>query len=489
MKIAKIMVVAAALLSGCRKPVYFPAESLPAAGEREPAGIEAYDVDEDGKADFFMIPDSTGRITRISYDTDADADADAVVNLDRISTEHCRHLVIILDGFGYDLVREYYEKGGLRLFHPPSRVISPYPSMTDVAIEDALGDVPCPGFEAKYFDRRANKLRGGSAAYMAGKNEPYNRLLDYRANLIWDAIGYVYAWEVFGKEINDVKEAFDGTWEKDFLAYLVSSAGVGTRQGAAGQRNCLRKVEQLVKQVVWETRGLTKVTLLSDHGHSYTRAERVDLEKFLKDKGWRPKNRLKDPKDIVAVKFGLVTFASFATQRPQALAEDLATCPAVELASFARGDDVVVRGGDGGRAVISRKGDRYGYEPSSGDPLKLNDILVGLDGSDGYYDADDLLAATAEHYYPAPLQRLWRAHFALVENPPDVIASLGDKYYFGSKSMAGAVTIESTHGGLNYTNSAAFIMSTIAPLPKNMRSCDIDENISKLTGRDFPPGE
>ncbi len=477
--------IAAGVFCGCTKPVYFP-HAAGALADADAGDAAVYDIDEDGKADFFMIPDDTGRITHIGYDTDTDDGADEIIDFEAIPVAQCRHLVIILDGFGYDLVREYYEKGGLRLFHPPSRVISPYPSMTDLSLEDAFGYVPCRAYEAKYFDRKTNRLRGGSAAYLAGKNEPYNRLLDYRADTIWDVIGYVYPWKVFGKEINDVKRAFDRTDRQEILAYLVSSAGVGTRRGAEGQRMCLQKVEQLVNQVVWETRGLTKVTLFSDHGHTYTRAERADLEKHLKGAGWRPAKRLKNPHDVVAVKFGLVTFASFATQRPEALAEELCRCAAVEIASFARDQDVIVLGRNGARAVVSRKDGRYKYAPTSGDPLKLKDILADLEDRDGYYDADDLLAATAEHYYPAPLQRLWRAHFALVENPPDVIASLGDKYYFGSRSMAGAVTIESTHGGLNYTNSATFIMSTIAPLPKNMRSGDIDENISKLTGRDFP---
>ena len=55
--------------------------------------------------------------------------------------------------------------------------------------------------------------------------------------------------------------------------------------------------------------------------------------------------------------------------------------------------------------------------------------------------------------------------------------------------MAGAVDIASTHGSLNYRNSATFIMSTIAPLPKVMKSTDIPGEMKKLLGGPWPMGK
>jgi len=474
------------LLTGCRKPVHFPAGSMPQAAAAAGAKL-AYDANHDGKADFFMFINASGRIDRIAYDRNGDQAPDQVVSLDTVRFQQARHLVIILDGYGYDIIKDYYDAGGLRLFHPPSRVIAPYPTMTDMCMEDLLGYVPCRSFEALYYDRKTNRRRGGKIDYLKGKNEPYNRLLQYRAGKILDAIGYLYPKAVFGKELNDAKRVFDRGATREILAYFVSSAGIGTKFGAAGQTESLPQVERLIFQVLYETRGAVKITLLADHGHSYKKSKRIPLESHLRKAGWRLVKRLSKPKDVVYIRFGLETYACFATNEPQLLSAELVKCEGVELASYAEKDTAVVLSPGGGRAVIRKLGQRYKYEPTRGDPLKLKGILAGLASDEaGYYDADALLKATAKHEYPAPLQRIWRAHFALVENTPDVIISLADGWFSGSKGFAGKVNVASTHGGLNYNNSTTFIMSTAGELPKLMRSADIPKHMSRLTGSPWP---
>jgi hypothetical protein len=481
-----VLLAAASALSACRKPVYFPVESAGQAAKASGA-TAAYDPNGDGRAEFFTFISPDGRIDRIGYDTTGDETPDQIIPLDTIPFARCRHLVLVLDGFAYDLVSRHYQDGGLRMFYPPSRVVAPYPTMTDTSIQDITGGMPCRSYEARYFDRKTGRLAGGSHDYLAGKNEPYNRVLHYRAWTLWDVLGYVDPWAVFGKEVNDAKRLFDRGESKEVLAYFVSSAGVSTRMGAEGQKRSLLRMEQFVQQVIWETRGLTKVTLISDHGHTYTPSRRIDLEGYLRTKGWRPCRKLRGPKDVICVQFGLVTCANFATQQPAALAEDLTACQGVELASFAEKDTVVLLGRGGQRAVIRQNANRYKYEPVSGDPLKLKDALLGLKAdADGYYGADDLLAATLMQEYPAALERLWRAHFGLVQNTPDVIASLQNEFFAGSGHLAQSVTVASTHGGLNYANSVTFIMSTAGPLPAYMRSSDIPAGMRALTGADWP---
>ena len=484
-----LALLAAGLSAGCQDRITFPAESL-AVAAREADAFGAYDAAGDGRADFFLYADEAGRVDRIAYDHNADGRPDEVIPLDAIPFARCRHVVIILDGFGYDVVREYYDAGGLRVFHRPSRVVSPYPTMTDLAMEDALGYIPCRGFEAKYFDRKANRIVGGDLAYLRGSNEPYNRLLHYRARSMWDVVGYLAPWRVFAKETNDAKRLFDKARTREMLAYFVSSAGISTRHGREGQIRCLKRVERMILQILRQTRGLTKFTLLADHGHCYTPCRRLDIEGHLKGRGWRLAKTLRGERDVAFIRFGLVTYASFATRRPAALAKDLAELDGVELVSFADGDTVVVLGGDGGRAVIRAKPPRYAYTPVNGDPLAMKEILAAMGADDeGFHHADALLSATIDHHWPAPLQRLWRAHFALVENPPDVIASLADGVMSGAKGFGSKIDVASTHGGLNRLNSTTFIMSTAGPMPPFMRSGDVPRNMRRLTGEDFPLGK
>lgn len=471
---------------GCRKPIHFPVTSL--TEQATAAGAyRAYDTDENGKADFYLFTNDAGRVNAIGYAAGAQARCDEKIDLDAIDPDDCRHLVLILDGVGYDLVSRYYDVGRLRVFHRPSRVVAPYPTLTELSLTDAFGLKPCRGFEAMYFDRKANRIRGGSMDYLSGKNEPYNELLQYRANMIWDAIGYIAPAEVFGKEVNDAKRLFDRNKSREVLAYFVSSAGVSTAGAAAGQLDCLERIEQFVNQVIQETRGRTKVTLLADHGHSYTPATRIPLEAHLKERGWRVTSRLRRKKDVAYIRFGLETYASLSTNEPAALAEDLIGCEGVALASFAAGREVVVLASGGARAVIRQKDARYAYKATRGDPLKLKPILAKLRAdAAGCYDADELLAATITHVYPAPLQRLWRAHFSLAENRPDVLISLEDWFYSGSTGFGRMVDIASTHGGLNYNNSVTFIMSTAGALPAVMRAGDIPRHMAKLFGEPWP---
>ena len=373
---------------GCAKPLHFPTDSMPAPA-RSAGASAAYDTDGDARADFFTFADPNGRINRIGYDSTANGACKQILDLDAIPPTHCRHLVIILDGFGYDVVKRYYDAGGLRMFHPPSRVVAPYPTLTDLCIEDILGYIPCRGFEAEYFDTRKNKLAGGAWDYVTGKNQPYNRLLAYRANLIWDAVSYVAPWEVFGKELNDIVRFFNRAEGRETLAYLVSSAGVSTKYGASGQQRALKQVERLILQVLWQTRGLTEVTLLADHGHSYVQSTRIPLEEHLRGRAWRLSESLRGDRDVVSTRFGLETYAGFSTRHPAELAADLAACTGVDLVSYADQDTVVVLSADGGQAIIHRHPGRCAYKTLRGDPLKLAAILSSLQAdADGFYDDD-----------------------------------------------------------------------------------------------------
>ncbi len=483
-----ICCIAALALAGCGPDVTFPARPLTPAEAQ--GAVQAYDTDASGAADFFLYADAAGRLNRLGYDTTGDAAADTIVQLDEIPASRCRHLVIILDGFAYDVVNKHYDAGGLRMFHRPSRVIAPYPTMTDLALEDVFDYVPCQAFEAKYYDRRQGKVVGGSTAYLAGRNEPYNRLIQYRAGLL--TVPFLYLWPrpIFEDELDACKRTFDKAATQEMIAYFSSTAGMGTRLGAKGQVESLDGIERLIKQVLHETRGMTKITMLSDHGHGYKPTTRIDFKSLLAEKGWRLTGRIEGPRDAVLIEFGLTTYASFYTNSRADLAADLVTVPGVKLASYADGEAAVVLapGEDGPqRAAIRKSGGRFSYEAAVGDPLGLKPILAQLTADkDGYYDPDELLVATVTHDWPAAPERIWRAHFALVENPADVIVSLADDACVGSKFFATFVHANSTHGSLNRINSTAFIMSTAGPLPAFMRSGDVPKHLARLFGRPWP---
>lgn len=468
------------LLHGCRPAaVTFPAEAIATAPDR--AG---YDTDGDKLADFFCLYNPAGRIDRIGYDRDGDGKCDQIVRLDAIDPRQCRHLVLVLDGIPFDVVKEFHRSGHLRLFDPPAVVIPPYPVLTDLALEDAFGYLPASGYEAKFYHRGKQKMVGGTGDYLAGKNEPFVKIIDYRASPLDDALAYLTPRPMFRRELADAKRRWDRRESMEMVAYFVASAGLGSRSGKEGQLHALRECERLMLQVLFETGGLVKFTLFADHGQTNVPCRPAGLAKHLKQKGWKLVERVRRSRDVAMVEFGLVTYAALNTRTPADLAGDLLECEAVELVSYAAGEAVVVRTRDGHAEVHSTDGRTFRYTAVRGDPLKLAGLVQGP------ADGRSLLKATGDgsHEYPDAMYRLWRAHFALAENPPDVIASLNDGYYNGSGFFAGAVKMASTHGGLNWRNSATFIMSTAGGIAGPLRSEDIPRAVGGLFGRPFPYG-
>ncbi|MHC4216349.1 MAG: hypothetical protein ACYSWP_23605, partial [Planctomycetota bacterium] len=197
-------IVLCLLLSGCQQHLRFQLREVTSSSDS--GARRSYDSTGDGQADFFTFADSSGRISRIGYDNDVDAVPDVIVNLDEIPTARCRHLVIIVDGFGYDLVKRYYDSGKLRMFHNPSRVVAPYPAVTEVSLSAIMGSSAPRAVQSRYFDRKTNSIIGGVMDYIKGKNEPFAASLTYRADQHVDGLGYLLGMPVFVSELNTVKQ-------------------------------------------------------------------------------------------------------------------------------------------------------------------------------------------------------------------------------------------------------------------------------------------
>jgi len=485
------LLLAFAIIAGCAGPLRFP--SAPLAEKETHLGlVRAYDTDGDKRADCFLTRNAEGREFRIGYDTTGDGAADSFVTLDDIPFAACRHIVFVLDGFPYDLVKAFRDKGRLRLFYPPARVISTYPAMTDLALAEVFVSPKPLGFESLYYDHRANRLTGGNGDYLSLKNEAWARVVDYRAGTLLDPIAYIYPNYVFNREMEDFTRLIARRDRRHVIGYFVSTAGLATRDGARGIEKALDAVDRLSHQLVAESRGLVKVTVLADHGHTLKRCERIDFRKFLSDKGWRITDRLSGPRDVVPVEFGLITYASFAAHDRPGLAGDLLQHDGVRFTVYQEGSVIVVRTRDG-EARIERRDDRYRYRASAGDPLELAPILERLK-TEGKVDADgfvadrDLFLATADHRYPDPLDRIWRAFTAMAENVPDVIADLKHGYYAGAAARAVWFdSAASTHGDLERMSSTTFLMSTAGPFSGPLRSRDIPQALERLTGEPWPP--
>jgi hypothetical protein len=489
--LAAALLAALAAGSGCTKAVRFPKASV--AREAGADGLtEAYDTDGDGRPDYFTTENAAGRKVRIACGADGDGRPDGAIDLDAISPAECRHVVIILDGIPYSVAESMYDEGRLRLFHPPSRVIPPFPAMTDTALADVFGARPCGAVESLYFDHASNRMVGGDLKYLSMENESWVRDLDYRAPSVMDGISYVWPERVFTAELADLEKLLEQDDHRDVTAYLVSTAGMDSRYGEKGMRLALSTVDRLAEQLVRDSKGRIKITIMADHGHTLRRGRRIDFAGLLRKRGWHIAGSLTGPRDAVVVEYGLLTCATFNTQSPVELAADVAEIEGVDLAACREGDAVIVCGVHKGKAVIERQGDRYRYRALEGDPLRLAPIVQQL-RAEGKLDADDFAAdadwrqATTLHDYPDPLDRLWRAFHGIVEHTPDVIASLDRDHYTGAPVKVVCFPLmQSTHGDMSAL-STTFIMSMAGPLPPVLRSREVAGALENVLGRPWPP--
>ncbi|HUU97652.1 MAG TPA: hypothetical protein VM487_18100 [Phycisphaerae bacterium] len=461
---------------GCASQPSFPAPIEVRAETNET--VLAFDTDRDQRADFWQYQRPGGRKHALAYAAERSEQPGERIDLDAIDPAECPHFVIVLDGVPFELVDQLYREGHFRFFHPPAKVICGFPSMTDLALNEFFHTGRCLAYEALYFDRRANRLTDGTAVYLSARNSRWLEQMDYRCSFWWDAQAYLNPQALFDHEINGIIRTFRSIEDGERYAYTVGTAGLGTRGGREAILKYLRTVDRLCEQIVFERRGRVKITLTADHGHNLVENRRISFRKALEGGGYRQAKSLREPRDVVPISYGLVTYTAFYTNDPAGVANCLVGHEDVEFACYPA-DDAVIVCDRTGHARITKGETGFVYDTREADPLKLNPITEQLrrDGrlaADGGIDDESLFSATVDHYYPDPLARIWAAFHESVENPPDLIANLRDGACYGSRFFHAMIgNVASTHGSLNRANSTTFVLTTLGELPPALRPHDL----------------
>jgi len=469
----------AVMVCGCGFDAKWPQSQR----EYRPGGAEmlAYRVDGAKKPNYFQkIVD--GRVVELCFDSNGDGGCDETVDRRQDSAEW-PHCILVLDGAAYEVMDELWREGHFRLFPPPTRMISVFPSLTDLAMTQIFQTPICEGPEALYFDAAANKMRGGISSYLKGENAPWLSYMTYHAPQDIGAWAYLTPQSVFDREMRGTLKTFVEAKTGTVTAYSVGASGLGTDHGKEAIRKYLLTVEQLCERVIYDKRGRVKLTLTSDHGHSLQECKRVNFEQTLKKAGYRDAERIDGPNDVVAPAYGLVTYSSLFAKDVPKLARTMLDDEAVDLSTYADGERVVVLSREG-EAAITKGGAGYRYAASQGDPLKLLPIVEQLRGAgkvaaDGTIDDRALFDATTTHDYPDPLHRLWKCYHDLMKCPPQAAVSLKPNRCHGSWMFEiGIGKCASTHGSLDLPNSSAFVLSDIGELPKTIRIDDFQRVIT-----------
>lgn len=474
--------VALLALSGCAGPgpKLFPTH----ASENTKPETRTYDLDQDGRDDFLETLNDDGRVVSLARDKDNDGVFEHRVVLTDIPSEERHEFFLLLDSIPHALVAEAWEQGRFRYFHPPSRVIAPFPVMTDLSIAEFFGISPCPGLESEYFDGK--RLQSGYMNYASGKNTPWHAFMDYTMWSVLHGESYSDPLPWYGRELRRIQEEVNKRSDQPRTrAYVVGTSAIGASLGEDGHRQALDRLDRYCQQLIADSDGRTRITLMSDHGHAFVPSQRIPLDDILREQGYRVGKTLEKPQDVVIPQFGIVTYAAIHTTEPAQVAKIVLGVEGVELAIYPSPDrsTIYVLNKDG-RSTIEANHEsdaiRYKYSVVEADPLNLQRAWASLRTDEqGYVSDHELFEATKSHEMPDAVARIWRAFHGLVENVPQLIVTTRDGYHCGSAYMSRRIDLIGAHGNLRTMSSTGFLMTMAGELPEVMRMSDACETLAK----------
>ncbi len=403
-------------------------------------------------------------------------------------------LVLALDGIAYRDMKALQEgvvctnfwgrRIRLRAFtseegyFPVSRMVSTFPSISDVAWTDIFGDRPLNGYQRTYFSAAAGVqiVENGLSTSMEHERQMHWE----EENSFIRGMGYLCPMHTFEYEMHEMMNHFlqTGSGNSNYYAYIRSSDDAQHMD-----RNILSALCRLDKQLrnlrarcrAQEGHDL-QIAILSDHGHNHAgRAERVGVRDFLKESGYRISESIVNPKDVVLPTVGIESWVEIhnSPADTEALMQRLTHLKGVDvLAAAAPGQTnrFLVMNAKGDRAIVECDPARnsFRYCSQEGDPLQYRPVIESLErkrllDAGGFASADAWMEETLAHHYPLALERIVCGLTRITLNPATILISLDNHYVNAGwlvEKGSRLVTCGSTHGGLDDINSDGILLST-----------------------------
>ena len=403
-----------------------------------------------------------------------------IICLDGISYRDMKALqagVTYKDTHGFQFHRQAFHQG----YFPASRLISTFPSTSDVAWTDIFGDRPLPGYQRTYFSEAANFEMSVNGITTS---------MEHEKQMHWEVengflrtLGYVYPSHTYEYEVHELVRNFLNAkgGGDNFYAYVRTSDDSQHLSRDVFAMLCaldekLQKLRALYK--AQEGHEL-EILILSDHGNNHAGVgQRVEIRTFLKNAGYRITNSIVYPKDIILPTVGIESWVEIhnAPAETENLLQLLPQLKGVDLltARFpGQTNRFIVMNSKSERAIIewNPAKNSFRYSAERGDPINYLPVVQALSqkhrlDADGFATADDWMAETMTHRYPLALERIVRGHSRVTLNPATILISLGNHYVHAGwlvKKGSELVTFGGTHGSLDDLNSNGMLLSSFAP--------------------------
>jgi hypothetical protein len=382
-----------------------------------------------------------------------------------------QRLVLALDGVPYRMFARLQAEGHFAGFHPVSRMVSSFPSLSGVSF-GAIGGGEIPdGYQEMRYDPASNKVVGNTLYTLSGRAHQNLPADNAPHTLTHRLVGYMAPYAMAQRDLGRIRAELLASHKTGYVAYLAQTDVILHVDGAEVGERFLSDLDRWLVELQAEVRSRTgrglMVDLVSDHGSTLVRGREVDLPARLRDCGFRRNDTLAGPRDVAYSLAGII--GSVAVDTAAAQVEPVARCLAgadgVELVAVVRGDRVGVLGADGSEAelwLLVGSGERYVYRSMHGDPLGLLGGAPAGAGTQRQFQGEAQFRASLGAHFPDPLRRLWRAFHGSVKDPSPILLSLADGREAGYRTVRSLAWVRGrggTHGSLTSNASLGILAS------------------------------
>lgn len=471
------------------RPVPFQVETLERIDSNRDGSIDTWRLDstQDGQADIVEFDsDSDGRVDRLQVSHSAVESID-VSGQESLPAQ--RKLAVCLDGVPYEDMATLWDQGYFREFSRPGKLISSFPSLSDVALTELLHTGTVPGYENLYFDVALNKIAGGATSTVSKVRMPYLDALDYDEPGVFKGLAYLIPIRIYHADLGRFRKRYAASRQNAYVAHICSTDSVCHVLNRQQFLKLLLEVDRLLREIYIEQRGQLDFFVFSDHGNSHVQNRRIDLDGFLAHHGFQVEAAIRSEKSVVIPAFGLVGAVPVYSQ-PQntvQLARVLASHDATDFAVYLEGQRVHICSSRGSAVIESRDSGRLlKYAAVDGDPLQLKVLMQRMHAerqldADGFASTDTWFAATATHEYADAVNAIYQGATNHVSNRANLLVSLKDGYHYGSPFFDRLVTMRSTHGNLRNTSMTGFFMRNRANTPAVLPARELLRNFRGVT--------
>lgn len=398
-------------------------------------------------------------------------------------------VLLSLDGVSFEALQQARRQGAFAGWPPTSALVAPFPSSTNVsfaAILRPLGMEPIAGYEASRFDPEENRIVSGIklGEYAYGWRDYYDLLPP--GSIAAKAALYLAPKRRSAKMFERVEATILASDERLVLAHVAATdvlAHFGGQDAVvASLLRLSERLERVVAEIIDQRGRAPRLVLFSDHGNSWEKIRCPrGLVESLERAGFRRRDHLEKPTDVVLPLFGLIGFGVVYGSAGQAesVARAVAAYPGVDFAAWRSDEERIRLVTAEGEATIRWRGPRgerrFSYEPLASDPLQLTGVrrrlaAEGLVDERGFSPERAWFEQSAFAAYPdAPRRLVDSLTGAYVSNPGTVVFSFEPGYAcglpigrLGAWFLGGRM--EGTHGGLDRASSLGILLTNDARL-------------------------